>query len=554
MSRLDNIASRSFHSIGNPITQTIASTLKMEPSFILSPAPAAGMSASAALNLVPFALGPGSAPYTSTSAPVSQYFQPRPCPANIPGVPAGAPFASFRGRQLVGQEISVPRGYKGVILSASARPEMGFEHRDAADAGPSVPRSQTRGARQPMTPASSSASIAAASVAGGDADEPEGVRRSPRKSTRVRGAGQVPLSRPKKREAPRRMEARKRIRLDSDDEEEDDSGVAARRIERDSTPVSSPAAGPQQTPRRGEVDAGHTVATPVKGQVPVIQIQGPTPRKELSTTPRRSLRRGDRAADFVPPGTVAEEHMEASSHEEDVAGPSPGAYIDQEGGLKVEDDGTADENDAAPPALARSDSSVIIPSPATEDDPPEFDVVLKPQPTVPSASVTSVDAVKTERTSSQEEASVSHDGPVRVLRPTSTFSSFMLWTADAPLAGFRQEQSHCPKQKKEEKPEKASVETEGEPPAETPAGENADAKLRQGWWQQGGGGEGGDEVVRALGEWLGLVETVGHVRIRSGKPANLGRSISLCTSTIPTTATLRQTERMGGDHCPCINI
>jgi len=75
----------------------------------------------------------------------------------------------------------------------------------------------------------------------------------------------------------------------------------------------------------------------------------------------------------------------------------------------------------------------------------------------------------------------------RVLRPSSTFDSFTLWTPDGPLPGFKQD----------EDPEK----TEDE---EVEGG----VKLRKGWWRTGGAGEGGDEMVRALGEWIGLVEEV----------------------------------------------
>lgn len=304
------------------------------------------------------------------------------------------------------------------------------------------------------------------------------------------------------------MEARKRIRLDSEDED-DNAGNGAQRIERETTPVSSPVAAPQQTPRKGEAGDGNVVATPVKGQVPVIQIQGPTPRKEPAPTPRRSLRKGDRAADFVPPGTVPEDDAETPAEHQGSAGESDGVTSDQGDGLKVDETAPADENDAAPPALARSDSSMIIPSPATEDDPPEFDVVLKPQPTVPSASAAAVAPLKAEPGPSGEEASVAHDGPVRILRPTSSFSSFMLWTADAPLAGFRREEEKPVSEgKDEEKPHSASGEIEDSAAPVGAPEESADAKLRQGWWSQGGGGEGGDEVVRALGEWLGLVETV----------------------------------------------
>lgn len=78
----------------------------------------------------------------------------------------------------------------------------------------------------------------------------------------------------------------------------------------------------------------------------------------------------------------------------------------------------------------------------------------------------------------------------RVLRPTSSFNSFTLWTPDGPLPGFKQDECQTTDEKDSEEMEEGGV------------------KLRKGWWRTGGAGEGGDEIVRALGEWIGLVEEV----------------------------------------------
>ncbi|BEJ16057.1 hypothetical protein CspHIS471_0506620 [Cutaneotrichosporon sp. HIS471] len=78
------------------------------------------------------------------------------------------------------------------------------------------------------------------------------------------------------------------------------------------------------------------------------------------------------------------------------------------------------------------------------------------------------------------------DGSFRVLMPTARFDRFTLWTPDAPLAGFRPDER------------------------DGPEGENQERKGEEqgGWWRRGGAGEGGDEFVRALGEWLGLNEII----------------------------------------------
>ncbi|BEI85375.1 hypothetical protein CcaverHIS002_0507760 [Cutaneotrichosporon cavernicola] len=90
----------------------------------------------------------------------------------------------------------------------------------------------------------------------------------------------------------------------------------------------------------------------------------------------------------------------------------------------------------------------------------------------------------------EAEAPIQDDGPrdgsLRVLTPTAKFDRFTLWTPDAPLAGFRAD-------------ERDGAE-----------GENQERKREEegGWWRRGGAGEGGDEFVRALGEWLGLNEII----------------------------------------------
>jgi hypothetical protein len=111
--------------------------------------------------------------------------------------------------------------------------------------------------------------------------------------------------------------------------------------------------------------------------------------------------------------------------------------------------------------------------------------VVKNEVILSSTASPSTDTVKTENDPPQEEIEGEYTN-ARVLRPASTFNSFTLWTPDGPLPGFKQD------------------ETEEDSKDEDEAG----VKLRKGWWRTGGAGEGGDEIVRALGEWIGLVEEV----------------------------------------------
>ncbi|WOO81089.1 uncharacterized protein LOC62_03G004617 [Vanrija pseudolonga] len=322
--------------------------------FILAPAPSAPPEK--ALHLLPFSLPP-----TTTSTTIGAYFQPRAAPPSHPAADAGCLLASFRGRQIVGQRVAVPKGYKGVVLRASG---------STSDASASA--SEPAAPRYPLTPASSIASTSTS--------EP------PAPAGRTRGAGQVALSRPRRRA----VTTRARIALDeSDDEQDDDADVVA----------------PRKKAR---------VATPKPVTVPDINIVQATPAK---------------------PG-VDEEHDE----EHDDATLAPAAAVVPDGEVKAE---------KMPPA-----------APA------------------------------------QEYAA---DGrPARVLMPVGAFDAFTLWTPDAPLAGYARGAAAAAGEGKE------GVEGQGEG-----EGEGEGTKGEAGWWSAtGGGGEGGDEFVRALGEWLGLCEII----------------------------------------------
>ena len=130
----------------------------------------------------------------------------------------------------------------------------------------------------------------------------------------------------------------------------------------------------------------------------------------------------------------------------------------------------------------------IVPSPATEDDPPSFPI--------------STDSTATSSTPYPRKQSLEQFGTppidedeystsIRSLRPLSSFDSFTLWTPDAPLAGFRADELILAHQ------DDAVVEGD------------QGVRLEKAWWRVGGAGEGGDDIVRAMGEWIGLVEAVG---------------------------------------------
>lgn len=162
--------------------------------FILASS-SAELPSSSDLQLLPFSLSP-----TPTHAPIGKYFRPRPAPAGL-GVVEGQQVAAFRGRQIVGQRIDVPRGYKGIVLRAFGGPN----------------ESRSTGIKVPLTPAASYASSSTGTVS--EAAEPE--MRATR--SRARGSGQVALSRPRRAVASRGV---KRIKLD-DSDDDDDGDVAA---------------------------------------------------------------------------------------------------------------------------------------------------------------------------------------------------------------------------------------------------------------------------------------------------------------------------------------
>lgn len=113
----------------------------------------------------------------------------------------------------------------------------------------------------------------------------------------------------------------------------------------------------------------------------------------------------------------------------------------------------------------------------------------------------------------------------RVLVPSAAFSAFMLWTPDAPLAGFdADELNKDTTAEADPKPQTATNGTNGtttDTESDTKPDTDADApapapvpvpapvsRLEPSWWRKGGAGEGGDEFVRALGEFIGLGEIV----------------------------------------------
>ena len=128
--------------------------------------------------------------------------------------------------------------------------------------------------------------------------------------------------------------------------------------------------------------------------------------------------------------------------------------------------------------------SGVIPSPATENDPPLFSMEV----TVSAAPALQEDKYQADDDVT-EISTAEFDGDLRLLKPKAEFKRFTLWTPDAPVPGFKQDELVQQEDCDEE------VDEEG-------------AKLRKGWWSTGGAGEGGDDFVRGLGEWLGLVEVV----------------------------------------------
>lgn len=352
----------------------------MSTTFVLAPAPAKRTEYGTAegsdlnLNLLPFSLGSSSRPYVFSNVDISSHFQPRPAPSGIIGVEEGKSIATFRGRQLVGQQVMVPRGYKGWVLRTDsieqARVASGMGQGNRAGAVDTA-----TGHLNGCTAAEGSYGARGdVSTAGVEDDDDLSLKRSPRRSgitalkQRVRGAGQTALARPKRAVA---RIAKKRMRLDSDDEDEGEGEGESSPAPSTTTPRKR-AGPPLVTPTRQSPRLARTPAT--KGVLPDITLHEATPLKTpLPPAPKHLKLKRAGPADFVIGQSAV-----AQDDDEEVAAPANGREA-----IKAEAEGDEHEDtdmeDAS--SLARSEhgsfgpsasSLSIIPSPATENDPPAF--------------------------------------------------------------------------------------------------------------------------------------------------------------------------------------
>lgn len=225
------------------------------------------------LNLLPFSLSP-----TPPSAPISTYFRPRTAPATHPA--AGRQVAAFRGRQVVAQEIPVPRGYRGVVLRAG-----GFDLGKAA-----------------------------------------AVKVEPQVATRTRGAGQVALSRPRTR----RVVQKRKFVLNDDEEEEGPLRQRPMTEAEPATPEPVPsirvvAATPNE--HRGGVGGVESVAsvasvasvtsvtsvTSVATSVDLVETVLPEETRSLTTTPSVISLAETETGDADPTSTSPDDSLAAVS-------------------------------------------------------------------------------------------------------------------------------------------------------------------------------------------------------------------------------------------------
>ncbi|WVQ71534.1 hypothetical protein IAR50_001073 [Cryptococcus sp. DSM 104548] len=451
------------------------------------------------LSLLPFSLGPTNAPYKATDANISGYFCPRPIAAPTGKQSEGRSAkptqnlqATFRGRQIVGQELALPPSYRGVILSTTLPPNKGGAEDHSASH------------HAPLTPAASTASVAPTDPDWEDKPKPaqSSSGRPQRKSVmaKIKGAGQIALSRPRATRS-KKAEPKKRIRLDSDDEDEPEASVEE--VKEAKRPRISP-------------------STPGKPlDVPEITIQEPTPLKASSSaTPSssRQLRNGSPSGSPRPCSVIERE--------------LPSLIEEGEEGAELPDNERADVVSVQVQEVEDNKEEIeeqVIPSPATEDALPPTPTFNAPPPPIESPDkeaarlaatadevvkdehedVEMKEEVKAEDMNAQDE----YGGPVRLLRPTATFDRFVLYTGDAPLAGFRADELENPSAPIEPTgPIADSNDEASESPAPAPAGQGTTndigIQVRPSWWRLGGSGEGGDEFVRGMGEWLGLVESL----------------------------------------------
>ncbi|WWC61242.1 uncharacterized protein I303_103823 [Kwoniella dejecticola CBS 10117] len=539
---------------------------------------------SPALSLLPFSLGPNSAPFTSTSAPLSRYFKPRssPQPDSSSNDSSGAKkseskaeakaksvVASFRGRAVAGQYIDIPNGWKGIILSTGKRPDKG---------GIEVHAELEKTTSKTVQPSS-------IDVQDEDIDDGLGLRRTTRQSAapggrtgtgngrgRVKGEGQVALSKPKIRTSGiviRQTQSRKRYRLDSDDEDEDEDEdenndqeeKPGRQLSRTPSKRSRTGGGAYTTPQK--TATSYTDTTTGEGETPIsvpeIVIQEATPLKYPLPTPKKRLNErrpspspepqrkrklpeisesmelvekvitvrheSDTQDPFLEEKTSTDGEIEGKGEDESqVSNQVKAQQGDESPNLSLTDDGRSLLEESSISIKVEGDEETLIPSPSTENDLPSFDISSAPATAVPVNQVSHASKGKADHVMEDRDWGVDqnqHDGPMRILRPTATFDGFMLYTPDDPLIGFRSDElSHIGEgqdsdQKKEEPAETAvqnGAAEDGEKASsksdtDTPTGTNT-IQVRKSWWRSGGAGEGGDEFVRGLGEYLGLMESL----------------------------------------------
>jgi hypothetical protein len=246
--------------------------------------------------------------------------------------------------------------------------------------------------------------------------------------------------------------SKKRIRLDSDDEEGDEARDTVSTI----APVQAPVRTPSKRTRKALGQVG-TPMTPISNpDLPSIVVLQPTPSKIL-----------DGQVENVEEPEVESESSQAS------------------------DNGEAQRN--ALPFIPEE----IVPSPATEDDPPKFDIPVQPVKEEQSAT-TEVKHEENEKPLEENSleaysTDTEESGNVRLLRPSSSFRHITLWTPDVPLPGYKESEGTA---------------VDGQDAAPVEAEDESGVSVKKGWWRTGGAGEGGDEFVRGMGEWLGLTEMV----------------------------------------------
>ncbi|WVW83223.1 hypothetical protein I302_105241 [Kwoniella bestiolae CBS 10118] len=450
--------------------------------FIISPSPSVSpLPRSPSLSLLPFSLGPNSTPYSTTTAPTSSYFKPRPTPDGK------STHASFRGRTVVGQYVDIPKGWRGVILSTGKRPDRGGLLDISSGSGSTSKEegSTTKGEN-------------------GDVDMEEGtsLRRTTRQlPSRRRGTGQVALSKPRTSNRSQVNQSKKRFRLDSDDEDqegeqEEEEHLGARITRTPSKRAKTAYTTPQK--RSGDIP------------IPDIIVQEATPLKYPLPTPKKRLNQRRSSPSPVPMPKVTEsmELVEEQIKVDDEVAKSEGEDESQTSHIINQDTSTstfADDSDSDDKIQVKEEED-LIPSPSTEDDPPAFDVNPDSEPNI---------KIETEtNTQLHQEDEIPTDttyGPLRILRPTSTFEGFMLYTPDDPLIGFRADELNEGEDQKQNgggMTFKEEQNEEEQKPVDPSGDSDSTIQVRKSWWRAGGAGEGGDEFVRGLGEWLGLVEVL----------------------------------------------